>query len=396
MADTEKMVKEARRTGLLQDGVDIGNPSHAVPSSSLQPFNNTKAYDVPLQTLVDTAFGIGGKKNVRVMFDSGSQKSYVQKSVAQELELKITGEETITHELFCGSRSPPTVCSIVKLYIGNANGHENFNFDVRCPDMIAPKIPTIRHGPWIKEFNRRDIKFSDHSGTSTRSIDVLIGNDVRPHLFTRNIVALADGPVAEETKWGWVLSGKLPGATPSSSNNMVVASLISVDRPLSDLWDLDLIGIKGKAETLKREEIDADTRKHFEQNVKRLHDGRYQEGLPWLISMKEQVPNNFASAVARLKSTTKGLLKDGLLDIYHGLFQQWHKVGMIDKVDKVGDSKWATRLLSYTSCSGEHKQYQYSCQSGVRCFRKSPWSSISQCLCRQGSKHAGINPSNRY
>ncbi len=51
--------------------------------------------------------------------------------------------------------------------------------------------------------------FSDARSRSSK-IDVLIGNDIAPKLYIGKKTILRDGPAAMETRWGWVLGGKLP------------------------------------------------------------------------------------------------------------------------------------------------------------------------------------------
>ncbi|GFS83899.1 DUF1758 domain-containing protein [Trichonephila clavipes] len=60
--------------------------------------NNSKSKEVFLQTLIVC---IKGEK-VRTILDTGSQKSYVTKFIAEQLNLKCVGQETTVHGLFGG------------------------------------------------------------------------------------------------------------------------------------------------------------------------------------------------------------------------------------------------------------------------------------------------------
>ena len=102
-----------------------------------------------------------------------------------------------------------------------------------------------------------------------------------------------NGPVAINTKFGWVLSGNLPvdgqGVT---SHNFLTAHVLRVealpstqenlDEVLHSFWKLESLGIEPKVDSLLEE---------FTQTVK-FKEGRYEVSLPWKES-HPRLPDNY-------------------------------------------------------------------------------------------------------
>jgi len=67
--------------------------------------NQIQTPEVLLQTLKVKVHGSNGVKNVRALIDTGSQKSYVLKQIAEEIGLKKLGTEKVIHGLFGGAET---------------------------------------------------------------------------------------------------------------------------------------------------------------------------------------------------------------------------------------------------------------------------------------------------
>ena len=79
------------------------NKAEPVVESSL---SNVNCNQVFLQTTMVKLRGAHEKKK-RVLLDSGSQRSYIKKDVAQYMQCKPTGEEELIHGLFGGEMTRP-------------------------------------------------------------------------------------------------------------------------------------------------------------------------------------------------------------------------------------------------------------------------------------------------
>ncbi|GBM71929.1 hypothetical protein AVEN_163084-1 [Araneus ventricosus] len=100
----------------------------------------------------------------------------------------------------------------------------------------------------------------------------------------------------------------------------------------TDLWNLDVIGIKDQAEKQSKMEQEEAARQHFLKTLKRLPEGRYEVSLPWLEGLQPPA-NNRIIAEGRLKRTIKTLQSQNLLRDYEDVFHEWLKEEIIEPVN---------------------------------------------------------------
>ena len=163
-----------------------------------------------------------------------------------------------------------------------------------------------------------DLDFADDPLVQCGSqVDLLIGNDFYWTFFTGGIKRVESGPVAMESKLGWILSGPVPREDMSSVSTNVVSShtlrvntqletnIVTSNRsddflvePVKQFWELESIGVLPNEGTVHDKFLDS------------IHQvkGRYEVNLPW----KEHhrlLPDNYEVAVSRLNSVLKRLKK---------------------------------------------------------------------------------------
>ncbi|GFS88200.1 putative RNA-directed DNA polymerase from transposon X-element [Trichonephila clavipes] len=93
------------RSVLEIESASIENSTTASSSSSNVLANQACTSEVLLQTLVVMLQNGNHKSLVRALIDTGSQKSYILKSTAENLGFKYEGEEEFVHSLFGGSKT---------------------------------------------------------------------------------------------------------------------------------------------------------------------------------------------------------------------------------------------------------------------------------------------------
>ena len=287
--------------------------------------------EVLLQTLIVTLHSGGREKKVRVLCDPGSQHSYILKRTAEELSLKPTAEVKLRHTLFSGRNY---VQQHFKYRVDLKRlDHKNQNetgseIEVLDQNQICEDVPRLTKGPWMEELKKRKIWFSD-VGRDTPEIEILVGSDFYPKIFTGNSFQLQNGLLAIETKFGWTLSGRVTTSSLTAAATALSLHLRSEELQISTMWDLESIGITDPSEHKSKQEREAETRQHFLQSVRRLADGRYSVKLPW-IDGALNLPNNKKLAEQRLISTTRKLLDRGYYATYDGIFQSWVAEGIIE------------------------------------------------------------------
>ena len=115
-------------------------------------------------------------------------------------------------------------------------------------------------------------------------VDLLIGSDYYWDFITGTILRGSDGPVAIDTRLGWVLRGQVscPEETCSLvTHTLHVSSAVSELQTLSEtmksFWDLESYGLP---------ETDRSLYDEFCDTVK-FQDGRYEVQLPWKMPRRD-------------------------------------------------------------------------------------------------------------
>ncbi|XP_044766589.1 uncharacterized protein LOC123322673 [Coccinella septempunctata] len=286
--------------------------------------NQTLTTHVFLQTLRLSLRGNKGVRSVRGLVDSGSQRSYILRSTAAALNLKPKRTEKITHCLFGGTQVDNThYCYDITVFRGNYS----ITFEVLDQFCICNDVATVFYGPWIQELRIADIDVSDVGESGP--IEVLIGADVAGLFYTGRRHKLKSGLVAYETHFGWTMEGKVP--TPSSLSMLTTVSMLS-NPTITELWQLDVLGISDPEGRKSKEELAMAARRMFEETVQMNEEGRYEVRLPWLED-HPVLPNNLETARKRLAGTLKKLAKDQLISRYDEVFKEWESAGIITKVN---------------------------------------------------------------
>ncbi|CAB3997663.1 Hypothetical predicted protein [Paramuricea clavata] len=254
----DSLAKE--QTTQLRDTKDTGN------TKETRNYHACLQDSVSLQT-AKAKVGVGNKKlttgtEVRVIFYSGSQRSYLTQRVRNKLQLPTGSTESLRIKTFGECETELTgSCETVNLAVGDITGRtrtqvEAFVVPVICAPLGNQEIDRAQ----VEYKHLSDLNLADNNeGDGVAEIDLLIGADQIGKFFTGKIRRgeNANSPIASETILGWVLSGPMPSRkkTTLSSVNFVsthvlrvAAELPSVENEkqpeelLHRLWDLESIG----------------------------------------------------------------------------------------------------------------------------------------------------------
>ncbi|GFX70606.1 integrase catalytic domain-containing protein [Trichonephila clavipes] len=176
--------------------------------------------------------------------------------------------------------------------------------------------------------NNKLCLFEKHSD----EIHILLGSDIIGKLFTGEVKQLSEWLTAVNTRLGWTVMGKLSCESKFElENSLLVHSLFTNREKISDLWELDSLGIKDPSEKKSKLELQDLALKHFENTVLRDDEGRYIVSIPW-IEENEKLKDHYSLAKRRLEKTVKTLKFTGRLIDYEQVFVDWEKEGIIEKI----------------------------------------------------------------
>lgn len=300
--------------------------------------------EVLLQTAEAYVYGEDRSKKllVNLLFDGGSQRSYVTEDVKQKLQLNAEKTELLNLNTFGSEKSERKRCSLV-----------NLNVEVGV-DEPPVKISALSYPSICSPINARvdlsdyphlqGLKLADASlGNRSKRIDVLIGADSYYDLVTGDVRKGNSGPVAVSSKLGWLLAGKCQTySNVIESNvisNLVLDSVFKTDHgeseeiteTLKEFWKHEAQGLK---DTMTETGVDdGKSEKPSEMNIE-FNGERYVVSLPWKIDCLPFLKDNYALALGRL-NTLYSRLKDHpeLLKEYDAVFRDQLEKGIIEKVN---------------------------------------------------------------
>ena len=331
---THNITNAARQTQQLGTQAQPLNPEAESLTGSISSCSVSCGEQVALQTALARVEG-KEKSRVRVLYDSGSQKTFISAKVVNKLDLKPLREEMLAIKKFGESEPEIKKREVYKVTLAPLKGNGE---GVKVEAFVVDEISTIHniHVETIKKDYAHlcNVYFSDVCRSEDiLEIDVLIGSN---YLWSFQLGEVIRGgqqePVAVKTLLGWCLSGPVASKSVCFNSDALVSlvieptpagreEILDVNKNLNRLWDLETVGVR----------IDNDIHQKIIDNIS--FDGqRYSVGLPWKTG-HEPVPSNYGNAMVRLKSQLKKLHRTPeVLKQYDSIIHDQLKDGIIEKV----------------------------------------------------------------
>ena len=221
------------------------------------------------------------KIKVRLLLDSGSQRTYVSKALITKLELKSTGKEEIHLSTFGRQSTQAHKSDVHELVLTPTSSNEICKLKAIVMNHICNPITgqdiiwTIEHHEYLQ-----NLKLAD-SGSGTLNIDILVGNDHYWDIITGETIRSCSGPTAVHSKLGWILSGPT-GQFEQSTNTNIVHTMkvdLNLHRHTKDSSLKDQVQEFLDLETLEIKENEKNIDKVVEQTSLNKHN-RYEVSLP--------------------------------------------------------------------------------------------------------------------
>ena len=327
------------QTNRASSSAAAGNAPSSDRNETVSTNTTTKKGTVLLQTAKVLATNAEGTKStdVRILFDNGSQRSYVTNSVKSRLHLKPCKSETLHLNTFGDDKFRKQSCEVVNLCLKKPGGEEiqiqALSFPVICSSL--PNKVDVSFFPHLDGLELAD-NFNDHDHSS---IDVLIGADFYWDVITGETVRGENGPTAVSSRVGWILSGPVHDSIRSNTfnSNLVISgdsempfSSAGEDElvdSLKQFWETESIGIH-EPELQKEDE-----KQEFMTEV--THNGeRYDVGLPWKEELLP-IPSHYQQSYNRLRSLHHKLKKEPqVLQEYDKIIKEQLQTGVIEEVPK--------------------------------------------------------------
>ena len=260
-------------------------PSAASISASSQPTSSSESHQMNLtvrsevSVLMQTAqvmvsSGRGESVPITVLFDTGSDRTYVSQRLVSKLQPPFVRAEPLRYGTFGAEKlSVSQMRNIYHLSLQGTSSVESVEA-VCVPVICAPLYSTQVTTELLTDLGLQNMQFCS---TGSGQVDLLIGLDCYWRLMCSDIRHVGDNLVAQQSKFGWILSGcvsKTVLPEPSGSFQLLIHSDLA-DDSLRRLWTLDAVGISGQ-EDMPEDPV----WKKFKEDLEFV-GGRYSVALPW-------------------------------------------------------------------------------------------------------------------
>lgn len=276
---------------------------------------------------------------VQVLFDGGSQRTYISDRARRMLNLNTEITEEINISTFSNRNVISKTADRVKLSAVTRDKN-TISFSALSVPIICLPIKSQPVNSAKQKFT--DLKETDFASSGVgNEIDLLIGSDMYWDIVTGKINRSVESSlVAIETKFGWVLSGvheSVRGCekNETSTNNLIHTLRVDcceretdvLDKQLNKFWELDSIGISKNEKSCYDLVFD---------KIKKNEDNRYELALPFKEN-HSLLPDNFELSRKRLLKLHNRLKNNpSLLVDYDNIFKEQMKLGIIEPVRDVG------------------------------------------------------------
>ena len=280
---------------------------------------------------------LGSPVNVRVILDSGSQRSYITRRTSDTLSLDLSHKQKMLIKTFGAEKEEERDCEIVKVAMKTVDGAflelSLFTVPLICEPLTHQPLAICQE----KYEHLAHLTLADSCDEEDMSIDVLIGLDYFWQITTDQVIRGSSGPTAVYTRFGWVLSGPtgIPGHC-TSSVNVITSHILRCDSRLRGGEDLDsTLRMFWELESLGVNSEDSAVVKNFDREIT-FKNGRYQVSLPWKPS-HEALPDNYHLSKKRLLSLLRRLKQNpSILKEYDATIKDQLSRGIVEVVGDIG------------------------------------------------------------
>ena len=290
-----------------QNSIEISNAAEASVSC-----HTRMAGKVLLSTALIGVFDSSGVVHrIRALLDSGSQTSIITKEIANKLKLNIRKENI----QICGiGRMTSNAMETTNCLIESSM--KDFQVQLNCIIMenITSNVPQASFSPFNLPSH---IQLADPTYNVSSKIDILLGADVFWSIIKPEVYNLSkNGPNLQQTKLGWIVTGRLPYANYHNTIHTHVLQENNLEQLIQRFWSIDT-NCNDVPQLTKEEKA---CEEHFKQTMCKAQDGRFMVKVPFKSEIK--VGNSKDIAKQRFLSVEKRLNSNRNFKEYYIKFMQ--------------------------------------------------------------------------
>lgn len=266
----------------------------------------------------------GKTVHLRALIDQGSQASFITEDAVQRLgavrrstNIGVTG---------IGQASPGKSYGAVDIQVSSCWGMSR---QINITTLILPKITRTLPSQPMKQIDwahLNSLPMADKNYGRPGRIDLLLGADCFAEVLLSGVrLGGRNEPVAQQTIFGWVVSGKLMAANETSSE--VTSMHVQLDDMLQRFWHQEEVQQKSAMST-----DDETCEQIFNEKTTRGSDGKYIVELPFRIGDR-QLGDSRSNAIKRLlQMEKKGEQNGEMFEKYKEFMKSYHSLGHMEQV----------------------------------------------------------------
>ena len=165
------------------------------------------------------------------------------------------------------------------------------------------------------------------------TISLLIGTDYY-WSFVQDHIVRGQGPIAQQSKLGYFLSGPLPSAISEETSSALlrITSVITIDEPkspdLHNFWSVEAVGTDANSKSMDSVFLQS----YQQSSITQTPEGSYIVRFPWKVD-KPHLLSNFAICKKRTQTLVNKLRKTPhILQLYDGIIKEQEERGFIERV----------------------------------------------------------------
>ena len=325
-----------------------------------------------LKTAIATITFSNIEAEANILFDEGSQRSFIAQELADSLLLKPHKRENISLAAFGASQSHHKSMAVATVYV-KTHSKEYIPISVLIVPTIAMPLKlsatsTVRALPYLQGLQLAHPINID----GDFNISLLIGADHYWDIVEDHIVR-GDGPAATSSKIGYLLSGPV---SHTQTLNIITSALqistqLNEDHNIQKFYDLETTGI-----TLENNSDKQFLQEYSQTCITHLPDGSYCARFPWKES-HPLLPTNSNVCKRRARSLAHRLSQTpSLLQIYNDIICDQLSRGFIERV-------YTPEKPGLTHFIPHHCVKKNSITTPIRI--------VYDCSCRQTKDHPSLN-----
>ncbi|XP_045490597.1 uncharacterized protein LOC123690703 [Pieris rapae] len=302
-------------------------------------FSNTRNQVLLATALVRARNNSGSSMTLRALLDQGSQASFITESAVQLLGLKKIKSNSVISGVGGDGNAPLDSKYVVQI---NLQSIQDESFTICVKAHVLKKLTSFLP---VKEFvvhlwpNLPRMKLADPNFNKPSKIDMLLGADVYCQIIAEGLMRGPPGtPIAQNTKLGWILSGKIENDHHDQhglgcENILTMYTQINNDDfNLKQFWELESDSFNLKRTHLTPEEQRCED--IYKETTTRDLSGSYVVKLPFRdVDPSCKYGNSREVAIKRFLMLEKRLLNSlDLKKSYTEVISEYLKLGHMELV----------------------------------------------------------------